>query len=73
MKVHSDLPKFIVSPLTGDILEKMNEKFPNYEYLSVANFADDVGECYDPYIVMYLNKETDEYLYIPYVNLHDKL
>lgn len=58
-----DLPKQIISPITGDTLELEDISLHNDEELSIAQFFDDctewVSDC-----AMYLNESTKESIYV---------
>ena len=58
-----ELPKKIISPITGDSLELKDISFHNDEELSVAQFFDDCTEWFDN-CVMYINDDTNETIYI---------
>lgn len=59
---YKDLPKDMISPITGNTLIKMKPRYPNGSVLSVNNRYD----IYDYHVVIYLNEDTGEHIYIPY-------
>lgn len=58
-----ELPKEIISPITGDTLELKDLSSHNDEELSVAQFFDDCTEWFDD-CAMYLNDSTKEAIYV---------
>jgi len=65
MMKYNELPKEILSPISGDKMRLMDKYYPNECFMSIVNNYQDSAELYENSAAMYLS-ENGETIYVPF-------